>query len=260
MASCSDLQALHEQRLDPRAMLDTYSGENSGFHEDSVKWIFTRLHKTFCSGDVKGETLCQLSIGPYFHYILPCCDYFTEIIIGGSTDKGIAEVEKWLKNAPGAIDCSHAAKLTCELQGNREVWPEKQNGLRCRIKRVLRYDVRKKNPFSPTVLPLVDCLFLKHCLECHVTNEEEFCSTLRNALLLLKKKGHLIIIACLQQTYFLVENFKFPNLSLEEAFVKKAVLDAGCVIQESEVLHRGVNRLHDVADYKGIIYVKAHKK
>ncbi|XP_078496193.1 indolethylamine N-methyltransferase-like [Lissotriton helveticus] len=260
MASFAALQAIHDLHLDPKAMLDTYSGENSGFKEDSVKWIFTRLNKTFSLGEVKGETLMLLSIGPYFPYMFPACDYFTEIIISVSTDKGIAEVEKWLKNAPGAIDCSHTAKLTCELQGNRETWVEKQDVLRGKTTKVLKYNVNNCNPLSPTTLPPVDCLFLKHCLECHTTNKKEFCSSLKNVTSQLKSGGHLIFIACLVQTYYVVEGFKFPNLSIEDDFVRTCMLDAGYVIQESELLHRTVDFLHDVADYKGIMYVRAQKK
>ncbi|XP_069064971.1 nicotinamide N-methyltransferase-like isoform X1 [Pleurodeles waltl] len=260
MKTCSEVQALLDEHLDPKALLDTYTGENSGFLVDSVQWIFTRLNKTVSSGSLKGETLIQFSIGPYFPYLLPVSECFTEIIIAGATDKGVAEVEKWRTNAPGAIDFSHAAKLACELQGNREPWTEKQNMLQRKIIKALKYDLCNSNPLSPTLLPPADCLFLKHCLECHMPDKEGFCGALKNVTKLIKKGGHLIMIACLEQTYYMVDNFKFPNLPIDEATVRTALLDAGWAIEELEVLRRNVNYLYDVADYTGIIYVKALKK
>ncbi|KAJ1196393.1 hypothetical protein NDU88_000264 [Pleurodeles waltl] len=138
MASFSELQELHEQRLDPKRVLESFFRMESEFHADSVQRIFDQLNKCFSSGGVKGKTLTQLSVGPLFQYLFLASDYFTEIIIGGSTDKCISEIEKWRTNAPGAVDCSHAAKLTCELQGNRSVfctdWCLKSNVCRACMK------------------------------------------------------------------------------------------------------------------------------
>ncbi|XP_078496188.1 nicotinamide N-methyltransferase-like [Lissotriton helveticus] len=260
MASFYELKELHDKYLDPKELMESFFQQESDFQEDSIYRIFDLLNKAFSSGAVKGKTLIQLSIAPLFQYLFLASQYFEEIIIGCSTDKCNLEVEKWRTNAPGAIDCSHAAKLTCELQGNRDAWAENQNMLRGKIKEVLKYDVMECNPFSPTSVPPADCLFLKHCLECHVTKKEEFCSTLINVSTLLKKGGLLIIIVCLEQTYCMVGSFKFPHLCIDEAFVREALDECGYDIQESEMLPRKVHRLYDVVDYKGVLYVKALKK
>ncbi|XP_078496202.1 indolethylamine N-methyltransferase-like [Lissotriton helveticus] len=260
MAYTSDLKELHERLLDPKKLMDIYAGPQSGFREDTVTRMIEALNKTFSLGGVKGQTLIYLSIGPYVLYLLPTCDYFEEIVIGGPTDQCLAEVEKWRTNAPGALDCSHAAQLTCELEGNREAWQEKQNVLQSKMKLVLKYDVRKSNPLCPVVLPQADCLFLKHFLESHVLDKEGFCCALGNVSSLLKEGGHLIIIAGLELTYFMVEDFKFPNLCITEDFVRKALDDACYVIEEIEVMPRSVKHLYDVADYTGILYVNARKK
>ncbi|XP_078496183.1 nicotinamide N-methyltransferase-like [Lissotriton helveticus] len=260
MESVSNLSELQEAHLDPKKLLETFFLQESEFHEDSIQRIFDLLNRAYSPGSVKGKTLIQMSVAPLFQYLFLASEYFKEIIIGGSTDKCISEIEKWRTNAPGAIDCSHAAKLTCDLQGNRDAWTEKQNMLREKIIHVLKYDVCKSNPFSPTVLPLADCLFLKHCLEYHVTEKDGFCNAVNNVSSLLKKGGYLILMACLEQTYCMVGSFKLPNLSIDVDFVINTLEGCGYDVQDQEVMRRSVDRLYDVTDYKGVIYVKAQKK
>ncbi|XP_078496190.1 nicotinamide N-methyltransferase-like [Lissotriton helveticus] len=259
MASFSELQELHNCYLEPRSLMSKYVGRESAFIEDSIRRVFPLLNKTFSSGRVKGEMLIQLSIGLYFQFLFPVLEYFTEIIIGNSTDQAVLEVEKWRANAPGALDCSHAAKLICELQGNRQSMIEKQDMFKRKIKQVLTYDVSKRNPLCPQVLPQADCLFLENCLECHMMEKEGFCTALKNVSSLLKDGGHLILVSCLEQTFYILGNFKFPHLSLEEGFVRKALGEAGYTIEELHVLPRTFHDLYDVADYSGVIYVYARK-
>ncbi|XP_078510208.1 indolethylamine N-methyltransferase-like [Lissotriton helveticus] len=260
MASSYDLKELHDRYLEPILFMETYIGKEATFIEDTSMQIFPLLCKTFSSGVVKGEMLIVLSVGPFFQWALPASEYFTDIIFASSVDKCISEVEKWRTNAPGAINWSHAAKMVCEIEGNRETWIEKETIFRTIIKQVLKYDVSKSNPLSPTVLPQADCLLLPHCLECHVTDKDGFCSALKNVSSLLKKGGYLILIICSEATYFMVGSFKFPHLCIEEGFVKKVLGDAGYDIEELLVLPRQVQLLHDVADYHSFLYVVARKQ
>ncbi|XP_078496154.1 indolethylamine N-methyltransferase-like [Lissotriton helveticus] len=194
MASSSELKEFHKRYLEPSLLMERYFGEESPFLDDTSNRIFPLLCETFSSGVVKGETLIAMSIVPFFQWALPACEYFTDIILSCETDKCISEVEKWRTHAPEALDWSYSAKLICEIEGKGEEWPEKQNKFINKIKDVLKYDLRKSNPLSPTVLPQADCLLLPHCLEIHATNKEEFCSALKNASTLLKNGGHLIFI------------------------------------------------------------------
>ncbi|KAJ1196441.1 hypothetical protein NDU88_000312 [Pleurodeles waltl] len=99
--------------------MDTYLVRDSAFIDDAFTRMLPVFNNIFMSGCVKGEVLIDLAYGPFFEWTFPACDYFSDIILGGSTDKCIAELEKWWKNEPGALDWSHAAKAFCELQGNR---------------------------------------------------------------------------------------------------------------------------------------------
>ncbi|XP_078496189.1 nicotinamide N-methyltransferase-like [Lissotriton helveticus] len=260
MATFADLKKIHDEHLDPKKVVECYTSKESEFEKDSIKSLLGSLTKAFPAAGVEGKTMIMLSVAPFLQYLLPVCESFTEIIIGGSTDKCISEIEKWKTNAPGAIDFSYAAKAMCELQGNRDAWSGKLDMLRGKIKQVLIYDFFNCNPFFPIVVTPADCLFLKHSLECQATNKEEFRTCLKNASPLLKKGGHLILMACLEQTYYVVDGFKFPNLSVNKDFVIKVLDEGGYAIKESEVLPRRVFKLYDLADYTSVLYIRALKK
>ncbi|XP_078496178.1 nicotinamide N-methyltransferase-like [Lissotriton helveticus] len=259
MASFSELKELHERYLDAAIIMDTYTANDSAFLNDSVMQMLPSFNKIFTSGGVKGELLINLSCGPSIQWVIPACDYFSDIILGGSTDQCVAVIEKWRRNEPGAVDWSHVTKALCELQGNSDAWPEKQNMLQRKIMHVVKYDINKINPLSSTVLPQADCLILPHCLETHVTNKEGFCRALRNASTLLKNGGHFIMIACLEATFYMNGSFKFPHLCIDECFVRKALSEADYVIEELQVFPRRVNQLYDVIDYSSAILVHARK-
>ncbi|XP_078496166.1 nicotinamide N-methyltransferase-like [Lissotriton helveticus] len=259
MASFSELKELHERHLDAPMVLETFTAKESAFLVDSVIQLLPSFNKIFTSGGVKGELLINLSCGPFIQWVFPACDYFSDIVLGSSTDQCNAVIEKWWRNEPGALEWSHVAKVVCEFQGNRDAWPEKQNMLQGKITHVVKYDISKCNPVSPTVLPQADCLILPHCLEIHMTNKEGFCSALRNASTLLKNGGHLIMIGCLEATFYMIAGFKFPHLCIDESFVRKALSEADYVIEELQVFPRKCNQLHDVIDYSSAILVHARK-
>ncbi|XP_078496175.1 nicotinamide N-methyltransferase-like [Lissotriton helveticus] len=260
MASFSELQELLDRHLDATMQVTTYMAKDGPFLDDAFTRMLPSFNNIFISGAVNGELLIVLSHAPFFHWAFPACDYFSDIVLGGSTDQCVAVIEKWRRNEPGALDWSHILMMLCEHQGNRDTWTEKQNMLRRKIKDVLKYDPSKCNPLSPTILPQADCLILPHSLEAHVANEEEFCCALRNVSSLLKNGGYLILIACLNTTFYMNGSFKFPHICMDESFIRKALGDADYVIKELQVFPRSVNQLYDVIDYSSVILVHAQKE
>ncbi|XP_078496187.1 nicotinamide N-methyltransferase-like [Lissotriton helveticus] len=259
MASFSELKELHDRYLDATAAAETFTSKDSAFLVDGITRMLPFFNQIFTTGLVKGELMIELSYAPFLEWAFPACDNFSDIILGGSTDQCVTAIEKWRRNEPGALDLSHVPMALCELQGNRDAWPGKENMLRRKIRHVLKYDPSKSNPLSPTILPQADCLILPHCLEVHMTDKKEFCSALRNVSSLLKNGGHLILIVCLETTFYMLGGFKFPHLCVDESFMSKALDDADYVIEELQVFPRTVNQLYEVADYRSIILVLARK-
>ncbi|KAJ1196427.1 hypothetical protein NDU88_000298 [Pleurodeles waltl] len=210
-------------------------------------------------GDVKGDSLTALCLGPYLQYILPLCNYFNEITFACADDKSIQEIKKWLKNEPDIMDYSHAMKMICELQGRGETLPEVEQMLRKKIRTVLECDVTSRNPLSPVIHPQADCLLLVHCLEHFVTNKKSYCEALKNVSSLVKPGGHLLMITKFCATFFMCGDFRFPIFCLEEGFLKDALKGAGYVIEEDHIYPRKTQSLFDVADFQYFAVLKARK-
>ncbi|XP_078496056.1 indolethylamine N-methyltransferase-like [Lissotriton helveticus] len=212
------------------------------------------------SGAVKGGSLIQVSISPLIHFTMAACEYFTEITFACLNDKSMEELRKWLKNEPDALDCSHAIKLFCELQGSSETWIEKQNIVQQKVKQICNCDMDRRDPLSPTVMPQADCLLLVHSVDFLAKDKKNFCDGVKNLSSLLKCGGHLIVMTTLETTFYMVGDVKFPHLCIDEGFLRNALTDSGFVIVEHHITYRKVQRLYDIMDYKGVIIVKARKE
>lgn len=70
-------------------------------------------------GGVKGDSLIDIGSGPTIYQLLSACESFKEIIASDYTDRNHWELEKWLKNEPGAFDWTPVVEYVCELEGNR---------------------------------------------------------------------------------------------------------------------------------------------
>ncbi|KAJ1196435.1 hypothetical protein NDU88_000306 [Pleurodeles waltl] len=260
MAATASLKELHEHFSDMQKAKERYLVTKSAFFDDTITDMFSKFIKIYSSGEVKGDTLIGLCCGAYIYYTLPACKYFNKIIYACSDDKSIQETQKWLKNEPNAIDWSDAIKKISELQGNGEMWKENQCMLQGKVQKVIRCDVTSSNPLSPITEPQADCLLLAHCLEHFVTDKKSYTDALKNVSTLLKPGGHLVMSACLEATFYMVGDFKFPILFMDDGFVKDALTKAGYVIDDVHIFYRKADSLYDIADYKGVIVLKAHKK
>ncbi|XP_078496199.1 nicotinamide N-methyltransferase-like [Lissotriton helveticus] len=260
MASGMSLKEMYEKLYDPRKMLQRYFVEDCEIVEDSIKQLFPAYLRILSSSAVKGGSLIQVSIGPVIHYTIPACEYFTEITFACLNDKSMEELQKWLKNDPDALDCSHVIKLFLELQGSSETWLEKQKMVQRKIINVCKCDIDRSDPLSPTVLPQADCLLLVHSVDFFAKDKKTFCDGLKNLSSLLKSRGHLIMIATLGTTFYMVGDVKFPHLCFDEEFLRNALADAGYVIEEHHNFNRKVHCLYDVMDYTGSIIFKARKE
>ncbi|XP_078496053.1 nicotinamide N-methyltransferase-like [Lissotriton helveticus] len=258
--STMDLKELHEKYYTAKAVREMYLTQDSSFYEGAISEMFSHFIKSFSSDDVEGETLIELSFGPYLYYSLPVCEYFTEITFACADDNSIQETQKWLKNEPDALDWSHIMKLICELQGCGETWIEKQNMLKRKVKRVLKHDVSCSNPLSPIIHPQADCLLLAHCLEHFLTDKKSYCDALKNVSTLLKTGGLLIMTATLETTFYMVGTTLFPVFCIDGSFLKDSLKWAGYVIEEEHIIPRKMECLYSLTDYKCHAFLKARKE
>ncbi|KAM4703686.1 indolethylamine N-methyltransferase-like [Rhinophrynus dorsalis] len=246
----------YQKDFNPRAYLDLYYLKNIEGNE-ILMFTLRSLYKTFILGDVKGGTLIDIGTGPTIHQLLAACEQFKEIICTDFTDQNRLELERWLRNEPGAFDWSSTIKKACEIEGMRENWIQKQDKLRRVIKQVLKCDVNKSNPMDPLVLEPADCLITSLCLEAACRNIDIFFCALKHIGSLIKPKGHLVMVTVLQETFYMVGEKKFSCLYLEKTDVENAVKNAGFCIKHEEVKSIPLN---NTADCTAVLFLVAIKE
>ncbi|XP_075462662.1 indolethylamine N-methyltransferase-like [Ascaphus truei] len=249
----------HDKEFDPKAYTEAFfCDETCPLIDESVGFPLKKLHEMFSSGRVRGDTLIDISAGPFIYHLLSACDIFKEIIVVEFTEPNIQEFEKWLKKDPGAADWSYAAKVLCELEGNREEWQVKEDKVRRAIKQVVKWDVSKDNSLDPVVLPQVDCVLSLWCLNKISRDKDAYRSNLRKFASLLNIGGHLLLFGVLNITYYKIGEHKFFALQFDEKFLREALRDAGYVIENLDLLPS--KKSSDMIDYEHIVYVIARKE
>ncbi|XP_053309029.1 nicotinamide N-methyltransferase-like [Spea bombifrons] len=252
---------VYQESFDPKAYLEDYFRFGEGSLGDGfLKFALKQYSDVFSSGNVKGGTLIDVGSGPTIHQMLSACEHFEEIIATDYTDKNLEELEKWLKNKPGAFDWSPVLKYVCELEGDREKWMEKQERLRRAVKQVLKCDVMKSNPLEPVTLPQADCLLSSECLEGACKDQAAYRSALKNISTLLRPGGHLVLCGVLNTNYYMVGKVKFFSLCLDEAFLRDALQAEGYVIEHMTIAQREEKSMQEMCDYERSYLIVARKQ
>ncbi|CAM5121614.1 unnamed protein product [Natator depressus] len=251
---------VYQAEFDPKAFLEYFKFGEDTWRDDFLIFILKQYCKTFTSGGVKGDTLIDIGSGPNIHQLLSACESFKEIIASDYTDRNHWELEKWLKNEPGAFDWTPVVEYVCELEGNREKKAEKEMKLRKTIKQVLKCDVHKSNPMDPIILPPADCLISSLCLEAACKDLNTYHNALKNISSLLKPGGHLVLSGDLGCSFFMVGPKRFSCLVLREEFLREVLSETGFIIQEFEILFRDDNFIDDSSDFSGMYFILARKE
>ncbi|CAM5172041.1 unnamed protein product [Eretmochelys imbricata] len=250
----------YQAEFDPKAYLGHYKFGEGTWGEEYLNFALKHYCKTFTSGGVKGDSLIDIGSGPTIYQLLSACESFKEIIASDYTDRNRRELEKWLKNEPGAFDWTPVVEYVCELEGNRGKEAEKEMKLRKTIKQVLKCDVHKSNPMHPIILPPADCLISSLCLEAACKDLNTYQLALKNISSLLKPGGHLVLSGALACSFYVVGPKRFSCLVLREEFVREVLSETGFIIQEFEVLCRDDNFIDDSSDFSGMFFILAQRR
>ncbi|XP_056400445.1 indolethylamine N-methyltransferase-like [Hyla sarda] len=250
----------HVHGYDSRQYLEDYFSDKPDmvFADDSLIFPIENLTKTFAEGHMKGDVLIDLSAGPMVHHLYSACDFFRHIIVLKVSDRCILELKRWLDIRTGAFDWGHATKLHVEKENKSDQLQDKEGKVRLSVQHVMKCDFEKENMTDPIILPPADCIISGWLLDKISKDQDDYRRYLRKFSGLLKPGGHLIIIGALDTTYFIVGKEKFHFLTYDEDFVRKALVGEGFVIDYSNIKKRTV--VSDLADYKAMIFIAAHKK
>ncbi|XP_053552532.1 nicotinamide N-methyltransferase-like [Bombina bombina] len=239
---------------------DTYYAPGKGLLiEEWMEFALKKLHETFTSGGVEGDTLIDIGSGPTIYQLLSACEVFKNIIISDFLPQNLMEIHKWLKKDHGAFDWSLAVKSVCEMEKNSNNCQKKEEKLRQTVKQVLQCDALKKDPLEPHVVPPVDCLLSCLCLEAACKDLETFYSALKNLRTLIKPGGHIVLLSVLNATFYYVGNKTFSSLCVTKEDLEKALIETGYQIEKIEVTSQLGQEDKDFSNYDSHYYVHARK-
>ncbi|XP_075184038.1 indolethylamine N-methyltransferase-like [Anomaloglossus baeobatrachus] len=250
----------HVDGIDSRGALEQYfSGKDEMvFGEDSIIFPTESLIKTFKEGHLKGDILIDLSVGGLVHHLFGACEFFKHIIVLRVRDRCILELKRWVDGRTGAFDWSHVTQLHVDLKGCTDAMQDHEGKVKSALEHVLKCDLHKEDIMDPIVLPLADCMTSALLLDLISRDQEDYMRYLKKFSKLLKPGGHIMLFACLEGTYATIGKEKIYFFNHDEDFVRKALVDAGFVIDNCKVKKR--TNVSDLTDYKAIIFVSAHKE
>ncbi|XP_075183229.1 nicotinamide N-methyltransferase-like [Anomaloglossus baeobatrachus] len=259
MDSCSH-KLYHVDGVDSRQSLETYfSGkEDMVFGEDSIIFPIENITKTFTKCHIRGDVLIDFSIGSMVHHLFAACDFFKHIIVLKIQDRCIMELKRWVDERTGAFDWGHVANLHADNKESSEQTQERENKVRSALQHVVKCNLEKENMMDLIVLPPADCIISFCLLEFISKDKDEYMRNVRKFSRLLKPGGNIILIGCLEGTYATAGTDTFHFLNHDEDFVRKALVDAGFVIDNCKVKKR--TNVSDLIDYKAVIFIAAHKE
>ncbi|XP_063791596.1 indolethylamine N-methyltransferase-like [Pseudophryne corroboree] len=249
----------HSEEYDPVGFIQTYTDPaNEKFRQYIMEHSIALINKSFSSGLVKGNTLIDLSVAPLFGHLLVIANTFKEITIVDSSETNRQETEKWLKQDSGAVDWSAWAKIVSSLTGKSEPWQKQEENVRRVVKRILPCDFTKDNPLDPVVLGPVDCVFTALYLESISKDRDTYISNLRKAASLVKVGGYMVMFVPINMSYYVINNHKFFILSIDEAFIQKALVDLGFTLLNTD---QCIDTLDThLFDIEHMLYIVACKK
>uniref|UniRef100_A0A8C5R850 Nicotinamide N-methyltransferase n=1 Tax=Leptobrachium leishanense TaxID=445787 RepID=A0A8C5R850_9ANUR len=201
------------------------------FYEEIVKFPCETLHKMCVAGEIKGDTLIDLSACSAGFQLFPLCDIFSEIIVLKCDDSSIKEMKNWLNQDADALDWMHLSQLTSEIKGDRAKYKQEEETLRKKIKFILKCDFSKENLTDAVALQKADCLISVNMLNAVCENTDACHRLLRKMSSMIKLGGTLLLIGLFNSTFYFMGEEKYRLLAFDEKFLRKSMDEAGFVIK-----------------------------
>ncbi|XP_075697074.1 nicotinamide N-methyltransferase-like [Rhinoderma darwinii] len=250
----------HVHDFDSRQYLEHYFSDkpDMAFGDDTLNFFIEKFRQVFAVGHINGDILIDLSVSSFVHHLYSACEFFKNIIVLKANNRCIMELKRWVDDRTGAFYWGHTSALLQEKEENSDQFQDQESKLRSAIQHVVKYDPEKENMTDPLVLPPADCVISVGLLDVISKYQDDYIIYLRKFSRLLKPGGHIIIIGTLGATYLTIGKDKFHVFTYDEDFVRKVLGGEGFIIDYCKVKER--TAVSDLADYKSIIFIAAHKE
>ncbi|CAN2390573.1 hypothetical protein PRIEUP_LOCUS610, partial [Pristimantis euphronides] len=246
--------------MNERIFLQTYfstSGETP-FGKDTLISIMEKLHEALGAGNFKGDLAYDFSFGSIMHHLYAINNHYKKITIMKLHESCILELNKWLAVCSGAFDWTQAHNCAKELEGTScQEDLNMEDKLKNSITGIMKFDLMA-NPTGLEVLKQASCMITAWLLDVISKDKSDYVKNFRCMTEVLRPGGLLIIIGCLDTSYFKVGEKTYHVCTYNESFLRQHLANEGYKISTCKVLDRTTQS--DLTDYEQFIIVTAIKK
>ncbi|CAH2320174.1 nicotinamide N-methyltransferase-like [Pelobates cultripes] len=249
---------LHEWK--PLGMFNKYfSGTAEKYiTEEVVRFPIEQIYKVAGQGQITGELLIDISVGPAIYHLLPIFEFFKDITILEFSDLCVKELKEWKNKESESYDWTHALSIMAELQGTSFKGNETENALRRSISHILKCDFTKETFTEEVFLPKADCVLSMYVLHLVSDDQDDYSRNLKKVSGMLKLGGHLLLFGLFNAKYYTIGENKFHLLATDKKSVEDIMREAGFVIELLEVKE---SKMRDDTTYlEHFYFIKALKK
>ncbi|CAN7949312.1 unnamed protein product, partial [Ixodes hexagonus] len=180
------------------------------------------------------RSLPDVGCGPTPCNVFPATKSTQDVVLSDYLRGNRNEVEKWLNNAPDALDWSRYSESLARLEGFSDIKrgsEEIAERTREAVRKVIPCDVLSPGVLREEDWERFDVVLSSLCLESACVDEATFREATRNVGSLVRQGGLLILCGVLGCQEYTVGDVKFPHLYLTLDTVKEAMVKAGFEIK-----------------------------
>ena len=228
MAEHTISQSDYADAFDSGIFLQQHYGQSEKYSE-RIKHTLTCYHNAFNDLSPNLKVL-DYGCGPVIINVISAATKASEIILAEYTEQNRKNLQEWLNGDATAFDWSTYFKFVVqELEGKSEKeMKERQDVIRKLVKAVVPCDITQEPPIKPgydTVYDVVICCLM---LEGTADDIKEYAANIARVGKLVKSGGTILIYGLENPLgYYMVGDFKFPNVHVTAESAMKAVEDAG---------------------------------
>ena len=225
----------HVAIFDPEVYLEerTLGAAGINAYQEELNKGFAALFGEIFSALQPGERLLDVGSGPGIRNVISASAKYQHITLSDPVPQNGHMLQKYIDDVTEDQRWTEHFKLTAEMEGDAQKWPEVRDRMRARIKRVMWCDILQDEPLGKDQPEeLFDCVLTTICLStgCVDGGRSAYARAVRNLVSLAKPGGTVIICDAETPSFYCVGEKKFALFPSSEKLSRQCVEDAGCAV------------------------------
>ncbi len=241
-------------RFDPAAYLDEYYADIESENLELLRFLVETYRAI-----PQGGRMLDFGGGPALYPLISAAPRFDEIHFADYLEANLAEVRRWLAQAPEAFDWTPFIRKAIELEtgetcSNADV-ERRARLIRQRVTHLLPCDASRTPPIREP--EPYDVVLTNFCAESATSSRDEWRAFMGNIVSVLKPGGWLVLSALKGAKHYAVGSLSFPAVDILEEDLVDLLEDTGFSRKGLEV--RSVPADRPTRDYQGLMFAVARK-